>query len=644
MCGIAGIIQKKPNRIDPTLLQRMSQSLKNRGPDDQGFLGYTSIEEKQLSRDFKIIQPHLLYLIHRRLAILDLTSAGWQPMGTVDGKYYIIFNGEIYNYLELQKELKTLGYHFQSHSDTEVLLKAYAQWGKQVLNKLVGMFAFAILDTQANKLFLARDHCGIKPLYYAYFNQGFAFASEIQTLLNIPQISRQVNPQRAYNYLHSGITDNGNETFFADIKQLPSAHYLEISLNDIQPNQPISYWQVELNQPTNLSYTEATEKLREIFLDNIKLHLRSDVPIGTALSGGIDSSAILMSMVYLEGKNIDLNAFSYIASDVNLSEEKWIDLIIEKSGAKVHKIQPHPEDLITDLEDLIKIQGEPFGSSSIYAQYRVFKTAQEAGIKVMLDGQGADELLGGYRPYLAARLASLIRQGKWIKAQNFWQQSAGFNNTNKSDLLIRATGLLIPPIWQNSARKIVGREFNPSWLKIDWFKDNGVKFFYSSDQQITDILKSELAKAFSDKSLPMLLRFEDRNSMTHSIESRVPFLTPNLVDFMFSLPEEFIIASDGTSKAIFRDAMRGIVPKEILQRRDKIGFATPEKQWLNMLQPWVKSILNSDIAQEIPLLNLKIINQQFDAILSGNQSFDFRIWRWINFIKWSECFNVYFGD
>ena len=642
MCGIAGILGFDRTTIDSQLLKSLSDTLSDRGPDDVGFLGWSRTTPVQISRHPEAVEGNSLYLVHRRLSILDLTPSGWQPMGTPDGRYYITFNGEIYNYLELQTQLKALGHQFHSHCDTEVLLAAYAQWGVKALTELVGMFAFAILDTCDRKLILARDYFGIKPLYYTYYRDGFAFASEIKALLNLPGVNRQVNPQRLYDYLRSGRTDYGSHTLFADIVQLPPAHYLEISLNHPRQTQLVKYWQLDLNQRLELSFQDATEKLRELFLDNIRLHLRSDVPVGAALSGGIDSSAIVMAMHYLQGKNLELHTFSYIADDPILSEEKWVDLVGQAAGAFVHKVQPQPEELIADLEHLIYLQDEPFGSTSMYAQYRVFHKAREVGIKVMLDGQGADEILGGYRPYIATRLASLLSQGQWAKASKFWQKASKLPDTGKLGLLIRAGGLLLPPSLQSSARRLVGKEQIPSWINANWLIKNGAIAKLPLQPNSRELLREQLHQALVETSLPMLLRYEDRNSMAHSIESRVPFLTPALVNFVFSLPEEFIINSDGTSKAIFRQAMRGIVPDAILDRRDKIGFATPEQRWLTTLRPWVENVLHSEVASQIPALNYNIVKQELQEVLDGRQPFDFRVWRWVNLIRWAERFSVSF--
>ncbi len=640
MCGIAGIIQFNGLAIQTQYLQQLSDTLEHRGPDDLGFLTYTPSSTLQVSRHPQELTPGTVGLIHRRLSILDLSTAGWQPMVSSNRSYAITFNGEIYNYLELQAELKTLGYTFSSQSDTEVLLTAYIHWGKGMLSRLVGMFALAILDTQKQTLFIVRDFFGIKPLYYTQWTGGFAFASEIKALLQLPHQTRQINPQRLYDFLTVGLTDTGSQTLLKDIQQLPAAHYLEINLDKSSPLQAQRYWQVTVDEPSELSFGDAAQRLQELFLNNISLHLRSDVPIGVALSGGIDSSSIAMSMRYLN-PDLAIHTFSYIAEDSRINEEPWINIVNHASGAIAHKTQPTPQELVQDLNHLIYNQDEPFGSTSIYAQHCVFHLAQKSGIKVMLDGQGADELLGGYYPYLAGRLASLIRQGKWFKAQQFLEKIRHFPGANKYPFFKQALGLFLPLNIKGQIKSYLGKPTFPLWLNQNWFTKHDVKSSSIPSIKGDNLLKEQLLQSL-ETSLLGLLRYEDRNSMSHSLESRVPFLTPTLVNFLFSLPEEYIVDEQSNTKAIFRKAMRGIVPDQILDRRDKIGFATPEQDWLATLNPWVESVLNSQTAQEIPVFNIDIIKQEWQALLQGQGVFNFRIWRWLNLIQWTEQYQIYF--
>lgn len=637
MCGIAGLVVPPSRSLNREIVEQLLSHLKHRGPDDQGVLLFGQ-DGVRLGRSVPERVEGEVLLVHQRLSILDLSKAGWQPMSSAGDRYHIVFNGEIYNYLELRAELEALGHIFFSNSDTEVLLTAYSHWGVGCLNRLVGMFAFSILDTQERKLFLARDFFGIKPLYYTLWQGGFAFASEISPLLELPGVSRQVNPQRLYDYLRFGLTDHGAETLFADINQLPSAHYLEVELDNPRQVKLSRYWQINLSDRLELSFEEAANQLRELFLESVNLHLRSDVPIGTALSGGIDSSAIVMGMRYLQ-PNLELHTFSYVASDPALSEERYIDIVGKSAGAVMHKVQSEPDDLVADFESLIKAQGEPFGSTSIYAQHRVFRLAREAGVKVMLDGQGADEILGGYPSYKGARLASLLRQHHWRETYQFTRAASATPGMGGRLLGQWAMSYMLPPRLQVLGRRLAGKDLTPSWLNTPWFKEREASpqlFDYTGSKTV---LRESLLDSVTE-TLPCLLRYEDRNSMTFSIESRVPFLTPTLVSFLLALPEEYIVAPDGTSKAVFRRAMRGIVPDVILDRKDKIGFATPERGWLTTLEPWVESTLQSEVAGQLPVLNLKEVEREWELMLTGTKPFNFNAWKWINLIEWSKQFKV----
>jgi asparagine synthase (glutamine-hydrolysing) len=657
MCGIFGIHHTNGKQVDLTALQNASTVLHHRGPDDEGYLLAETKTGRLLlcgGRDTtsELNQPSIhnltdhqfnLALGFRRLSILDLSSAGHQPMPSADGKYWIVFNGEIYNYLELRAELSRYGYVFRTGSDTEVILAAYQHWGVDCLSRFIGMWAFALLDCRENKLFMARDPFGIKPLYYARNEGRLAFASEIKVLLECFDVSRQINPDRMHDYLRFGITDYGDETIFAEIKQIPAAHYLIIQLNNSTPAELKRYWSIDLNKRADISFDEAAARLRELFLKSVNLHLRSDVPVGTALSGGIDSSAIVAAMRHLD-PHLEIHTFSYVADDPAVSEEHWADIVADAAGAVSHKVRPTSAELISDLNYLIGTQDEPFGGTSIYAQHRVFKLAHEAGIKVMLDGQGADELLAGYPFYLTARVASLLRQGQLIEANRLIKQASSLPQLKGMNLLARGGASLLPRGIRRIVRHATENGAAPKWLNNEWFARRGVEIRQPFKSRGQDILREQLHDTLVESSLPMLLRYEDRNSMAQSIESRVPFLTVELAEFILSLPESYLIGPDCTSKRVFRQAMRGIVPDAILDRRDKVGFATPERKWLASLRPWVETVLHSEMAAQVPVLNLPQMKNEWEAVLAGRRPFDFRVWRWLNVIRWAHDFNVSFGD
>lgn len=642
MCGIAGMIAERPGHDALQRVHRVAQMLFHRGPDDGGYLQF-SRDEVTVSRDWHVLENTRTALVHRRLSILDLSDSGGQPMQSPDGRYAIVFNGEIYNFIELRAELERLGHRFFSQSDTEVVLASFAQWGASAFSRFTGMFALALLDVHRRTLTLARDPFGIKPLYYAFGEGALFFASEVPALLEFARIPRYVDPERLYRFLRYGVTDEGASTLLSGVRQIPAAHFATIDLDNLAEPAPIPYWQPDTRCDDDISFGEATGILREKFLNSVALHLRSDVPVGTALSGGIDSSAIVAAIRSLQ-PDAQIHAFSYVAAGTEFDEERWIDMAGRHAGAQVHKIRTSPEQLRSDLDALTAAQGEPFGSTSIYAQYRVFQAAKQAGIKVMLDGQGADELFGGYRQYLGARLATLIRQGRFAESFRFLRAASRLPGVSGAYVAQKALEHLLPLGMQEPARRLVGREMMPSWMNQVWFSRAGV-----GPQRLTtadggQLLKAMLLQDLRATNLPALLRYEDRNSMAFSIESRVPFLTTDLADFVLRLPERFFIADDGTTKHVLREAMRGLVPDPILDRRDKIGFATPESQWLRSLDAWARGILDGEAAHAIPALDAVRTKQLWDATLSGRRPFDFQLWRILNLISWSERLQVRYAS
>ncbi len=636
MCGIAGWAGNS-SIFDSGLALQLQDSMQSRGPDDRGAL-YLSAKGA-VSREC-LADCTAGALVHTRLSILDLTSHASQPMSSTDGRFHLTYNGEIYNYLELRQELESLGHQFRTQSDTEVLLVAYSEWGKAVLDKLTGMFAFAIFDVNTQQLFVARDPFGIKPLFYSIAGDVFSFASDIATMFCFPNVSRRINAQRAYEYLALGLVDYGDASFFADIKQLPAAHYLIVDVTSGSVLENKRYWQAKTDKSLDIGFSEATEKLRELFLESVELHLRSDVKVGACLSGGVDSSAIVGAIRHLN-PNADLHTFTYVADDAQLSEEKWADIAGKDAGATMHKVSAGINDLVADLDHLIRLQGEPFTSTSIYAQYRVFNLAQEAGMKVMLDGQGADEIFAGYKGYQCSRLAQIVKEGRPIDAWRFYKATTSWPGRSSSFILGGAGSFFLPKSLRSIARNLVGMSLSPKWLSDDWLTRQGVEM--KRDPLLapnSNYFSGALQNALETNSVPCLLRYEDRNSMAHSIESRVPFLNRSIVDFAYSLPDSYLIDNEGRSKAILREAMRGIMPDVLIDRRDKIGFETPESKWLSAITPWVESTLST--AGDIPVFEVDALNKAWQEVKSGKVSFSFRIWRWLNFLRWSQIYNVQF--
>jgi asparagine synthase (glutamine-hydrolysing) len=623
MCGIAGSFSSTPTAASARAVQSALAAMNRRGPDDRGLNRYDS-------------HAGVVWLAHARLSVIDLSDAGHQPMGSACGRYTIVFNGEIYNYKELRTELTGLGHAFASASDTEVLLAAWAHWGDAALPRLVGMFAFAVLDKQLQTLTLARDPFGIKPLFYSKQDGGLCFASEVPAIKALIVGKPVLNTQMAYNYLVHGDYDTSSETFFEGVQTLLPGHVLRFEMRTVHAAMRC-WWQPIVQPVQRLSLTDAAEVLRSKFLDSVRLQLRSDVPLGAALSGGIDSSAIVCAMRYLE-PDAPINTFSYVAQGSDVSEENWVDLINTHSRAMAHKVVVQPEDLAADLDDMIAAQGEPFGSTSIYAQYRVFRLAHENGVTVMLDGQGADELLAGYNGYPAQRTRSLLDEGRWLEALYFlrqWSTWPGRSMANgvKATLAEYAGANLYQLLRQaNGGRRC------PTWLDANVLLDEGVQLSFTRHVAPLSAsgrrLAGELGQSLVGSGLPALLRHGDRNSMRFSVESRVPFLTTDLANFLLTLPEEYLISARGETKHVFRLAMRGIVPDAVLDRRDKIGFATPERQWLLQMAPQVREWLREPI--DLPFFKQAEVLKSFDAVVAERKPYSWQVWRWINFTRWYQ--------
>jgi asparagine synthase (glutamine-hydrolysing) len=639
MCGLFGIVDAHPGLLDARRVDRVFSLLDHRGPDDRGWLTLEGAEIRSGSESRNLAGD--VVLLHTRLSILDLSPAGHQPMSTRDGRFHLSFNGEIYNYIELRSELESLGHRFDSGTDTEVLLKAWDEWGAGALERLVGMFAFSLVDAERRVLVLARDQFGIKPLYYAPLGGRFAFASEIPPLLELPGVDRRANPQRVYDYLRFGRLDHGAETMFAAIRQVEPGHYLELPLDAPDRIADRRYWSLEPQPADGLSLDEAADRLRELFLESVHLHLRSDVAVGAAFSGGVDSSANVTAMRRLSPPDVELHTFSYLADDPTVNEERWVRLVAREAGVVAHTVDASPQELVADLDRLIEIQAEPFGGTSIYAQYRVFRLAREAGIKVMLDGQGADELFAGYRPFLPYRVAGLLASGRFLTAVRLLGELSSLPGASPGGTLARAVGHSLPEAAQGPARRLTRHRLVPAWLDPGWLCAYGVSTGDAGRTSRASLREYRLDTMRT--GLRELLRYEDRNSMASSIESRVPFLTPALAEFAAGMPDDYLIAPDGTGKLVLRRSLRGLVPDPILDRRDKIGFATPEAAWLRALAPWVKDVLAKASLQRTGPLRLEEVRERWQEMTDGRRPFDPVVWRWLNLIRWAGLLDVEIG-
>lgn len=629
MCGVLGGISTSSRQLDLNRIKFSLSAIKHRGPDDLGV-------------EIENFGDKKAFLGHTRLSIIDLSEAGHQPMYNDDRSIAVVFNGEIYNYIELREQLKSKGVVFKTDTDTEVLLQSWAYWGESALRKFVGMFAFSIFDFRSKEVHCYRDAFGIKPFYYYIDNDEFSFASEIKPLLRLRDELPGANFQRCYDYLVFGDYDSNHETFFDGIFQLEPGQSLSVKIAEdgLLEYSKRYWWSAKDIKPRGLSYDEAVQEVKEEFLNSVKLHLRSDVSLGVALSGGLDSSAIVCAIKSIDSKQ-PIQTFSFIADDEELSEEHWVDKVNDFVSAQSHKVRPSSDELLDDLDAMIEAQGEPFGSTSIYAQYRVFKLAREKGIVVTLDGQGADELLGGYDGFPEQRIIEYLKRFRFLSAFKFLRCWSKWPRRSFNLGLLKLTQALLPNFAYGFLRDLSGKSRRPKWLNLALLKTKNVRF---EEERKTNVSKGKrglngfLKQNLSKRSLPSLLRHADRNSMSFSIESRVPFLTIPLAELLLSLDSKYLVSDEGQTKNIFRDALKDIVPEEILFRKDKVGFVTSEMKWFSELSNKLELLLSK--AAKIPILNSQEVENEFKLLLEGKRKFSWQYWRWINFIKWYDKFFI----
>lgn len=566
MCGIAGIIQANPSKHNKEHLKKMTDALAHRGPDGEGL--------------WQNEAGHVL-LGHRRLAIIDLSEAGNQPMHYLN-RYTIVHNGEIYNYLELKVELQKKGYSFFNQTDTEVIAAAYDYWKEECVDHFDGMFAFAIWDEKQSELFAARDRFGEKPFFYFFDQTRFVFGSEMKALW-ATGVEKTPNLKMLFNFITIGYVDNpaqNDETFYENIFKLPSASFLKFST--IYFNYTVSqYWDIDLSiQNKNISDQEATDQFNHLFTTSVKRRLRSDVAIGSSLSGGLDSSSVVATASLLNIDNSSFAAFTASFSDFEKDE-----LPFSTQVALQYK-QPHfiinitAEDLLRDWEKLCFHQEEPFGSASIYAQYKVYDLAKQHQVKVLLDGQGADESLAGYHKYYKWYWQELFRKRKLFRSKELKAAEAigikeKFDYKNMiaayfpafASVVMERQYLLKAIKQEDLTRDFVRLQSKEAYYTPpEYFDLNGVLYFNSCTHGLEE-----------------LLRYADRNSMAHGREVRLPFLSHELIEFIFSLPSHFKIRN-GWTKWLLRESMKNKLPDLIVWRRDKVGFEPPQKNWMEHKQ------------------------------------------------------------
>jgi asparagine synthase (glutamine-hydrolysing) len=617
MCGISGIVALNGRPVDLGVLQRMNDAQAHRGPDGQGFLvswpesnGFCSAFLLHTDQG-SLAPPARVALGHRRLAILDLSDRGLQPMSAAASGAWIVFNGEIYNHGALRAELEARGRFFNTRTDTEVLLQSYLEWGTDCLEKLEGMFAFAIWDGGRGRLFCARDRLGIKPFYYATPQDHFIFASEIKGLLPFPELQPTADDEAVLGFLVHGNCDYRERTILRQVRALPAAHALVLDVGSGQMKR-WSYWSPAPRPDWNaLSDSSRIGLLHELLVNTTRAHLISDVRAGSCLSGGLDSSAVvaLIGKIWREQPEAasalgdQFHTFTSCYDYPELDERQYALTVAHAIGASPTLVFPSPADFWDSFAAMAWHQDMPFPGLSFYAQWRVMRTARETGVKVLLDGQGGDEVFGGYAKFRYAYLASLFRSGRIsTMTREAW---ATLQHRDLYVLDVRQGYRYLPP----KLRALLGVDsLLQQVLRADWsraVRDESTPatrwWRHAAGSRATDSLSVVQSIQLEDllvDTLPFILRMEDRSSMAFSIEARVPLLDHKLVEFGLSLPDHQKI-QNGFSKAAVREAVRGLMPEAVRLRRTKLGFAGADRRWLSGdLRPQVTELIEDRLRCE----------------------------------------------
>jgi asparagine synthase (glutamine-hydrolysing) len=616
MCGLCGVVAlgRAPER---DAAAAMASRLDHRGPDGDGLF----VDEAGVALAF------------RRLAIIDLSDAGLQPFASADGALQLIHNGEIYNYRELRSELEAGGHAFRSATDTEVILRAYEEWGERCVEHFNGMWAFVIWDARARSIFCSRDRFGIKPFYYAWDGTRLVFASEPKAFRGV--VPLVANPRAVRDYLDQAYLDHTDETFFEGILRLPPAHNLTLDENGLRLRR---YWKLEPKDPPQ---GDPAEAVRETFLDALRVHLRSDVPVGTCLSGGLDSSAIVCGVDHLfrtEHQNAlaigdRQQTFTAYFEDAGFDERPFARAVVERTQVAPHWVTFSDADIAANVESFVETQDEPFGSTSMVAQWYVMREVKHAGITVVLDGQGADEIFAGYHGYFAPYYADLLTSGQFAtlaRELKAYRRLHGASHAKLAEMVVRR---FMPDRmrWAARARFRGGGSLAHADIRSGFSPEpNGAAF--------PDRLRKLLHMILTARGLPELLRYEDRNSMAHSIEARVPFLDVRLVELLFSLEGSELIKG-GRTKDIMRRALGDLLPPVVRDRVDKLGFVTPEGRFMRgALGNVAAEVFASPEFEQRGFVDAAAARARLQRHRRGEVNAGFELWRVLNVELWARRF------
>lgn len=594
MCGIAGIISPNPALVNAQQLKQMTDAIAHRGPEGDAFW---------------FNESNTAGLGHRRLSIIDLSTAASQPM------HYrhcsIVYNGEIYNYIELKDELMKMGFSFNTHSDTEVILAAYVAWGTKCLDKFDGMFAFAIWDAKANALFAARDRFGEKPFYYKRDKENNAlwFASEMKAFY-AAGFKRQMNEKMLLLFLTNGFTDTAADasvTFDTHISQLPPSHFMMYELRGDKSVLKIErYWDIDTETGPAIPGIELVDVFSDALRSSVAMRFRSDVPVGTSLSGGLDSSSIAALASNTKTGSNSYKCFSAVFPGFEKDESQYSSLVAKWCGLEQFVTTPSANDLVQDMQQFLYMQEEPVGSASVYAQYKVYELAKQHGVTVLLDGQGADEVLAGYPKYFNWYLQELIKENpgslraELAAIRKNTQVEWGWKNHLASYLPAQAAKQLKKRVLDKiKTDENIDRDFRAANTDTSLVLKPAVR-------NLNDILYFNISKA----GLPELLRYADRNSMAHGRELRLPFLYHELVQICFMMMPTAFKIRDGFTKWVLRKSMERYLPTQIVWRTDKIGFEPPQKEWMQnqQVQEMIMASKEKLVSQRI--LNASVLNKK----------------------------------
>lgn len=628
MCGIAALFSM--HSIEKQNIQKMTDIIIHRGPDAFGH---------------EYFESDKWHLGHRRLSILDVSNAGKQPMSYLDNRYWITYNGEIYNYVELRKELENFGYIFRSNTDTEVIMAAYDYWGKDCLAHFNGMWAFVLLDIVCRKIFVSRDRFGVKPLYYWHSSDGvLAFASEIKQFTVLDGWQAKLNPQRAYDFLVWGQFDHTDETMFSGVYQIRRGEAVELNLDELDSFSEkltvYSWYKLQCKEFKG-SFDEAADEFRNLLIDAVSLRLRSDVQVGSCLSGGLDSSSIVCiinDLLSQSGKSNIQYTVSAGAKVKRYDESEYIDAVLSERKINGYYVYPEFCTLFDMLDDINWHMEEPFGSTSIYAQWQVYKEAHNRGLTVMLDGQGADESLLGYHNSFGVQFAGLFRNMHFIKLLTEIKACTRIHGYGLSFVIKGILSNILPEHGLNKLRRIYSGGGNrPDWINIDGLGIDEISPNIYTGRKTTSLRELSYSELMAS-NLQRLLHYADRDSMAHSVETRLPFLDYRLVEFILGLPDDYKL-SKGVTKNVLRESMTNILPQKVRLRMTKLGFVTPEEVWMRENSEFFTTKLKESIELSNGLLNNNCL-RLWNDFLNNNRAFDFKFWEMISFANWMNRFSV----